>query len=189
MCGRMHLGSPGPRLPHPVKARPPAGHASFLAGPQAGPRHTGRAAPAGYPNVDGQRLWIFRRRRTGGNARRAAPNHARQAARDRSYFRYGAQVERHNATSRNKKCKTETRSCGRRKKIFCRIWSSETRVEQREILFLQKSSKSRKTRGGFFGVKRHVNLNEDAHLLQKMGIFIQISMPIYTKESASAINT
>ena len=32
-----------------------------------------------------------------------------------------------------------------------------------------------------FCVKRHIYMCEDAHLLQKMGIFIQINMPFYTK--------
>ena len=31
-----------------------------------------------------------------------------------------------------------------------------------------------------FGVKRHVYLYEDDHLLKKMRIFIQINMPFYT---------
>ena len=35
----------------------------------------------------------------------------------------------------------------------------------------------------FFSVKRHVYLYEDAHLLYKMDIFIQINMPFYTKKS------
>jgi len=42
-----------------------------------------------------------------------------------------------------------------------------------------------KTRGGFFSVKQHVYMNEYAHLLWKMVIFIQINMPFYTKKSAS----
>ena len=36
-------------------------------------------------------------------------------------------------------------------------------------------------RGGFFNVKWHVYMYEYAHLLWKLGIFIQINMPFYTK--------